>query len=69
MRRSRTRRRLDACPGGPGKPTGEVKLESAVGVAERRQILAHYATWTAEDLEEFNEALATQRILDDPLWR
>lgn len=24
---------------------------------------------TAEDLEEFNEALAAQRIIDDPLWR
>jgi len=36
-------------------------LESAVGVAERRQRLARYATWTEEDLEEFNEALAAQR--------
>ena len=44
-------------------------LESAVGVAERRQRLARYATWTEEDLEEFNEALAAQRIIDDPLWR
>jgi hypothetical protein len=44
-------------------------LESAVGVAERRQRLARYATWTEEDLEEFNEALASQRIIDDPLWR
>ena len=44
-------------------------LESAVGVAERRQRLARYATWTQEDLEEFNEALAAQRTLDDPLWR
>ncbi|HEX5716701.1 MAG TPA: hypothetical protein VF179_11130 [Thermoanaerobaculia bacterium] len=37
-------------------------LESAVGAAERRQRLAHYATWTEEDLEEFNEALAAQRM-------
>lgn len=44
-------------------------LESAVGVTERRQRLARYATWTAEDLEEFNEALAAQRIIDDPFWR
>ena len=44
-------------------------LESAVGVAERRQRLARYATWTEEDLEEFNETLAAQRTLDDPLWR
>jgi hypothetical protein len=44
-------------------------LESAVGVDERRRRLARYATWTQEDLEEFNEALAAQRTLDDPLWR
>lgn len=44
-------------------------LESAVGVGQRRQRLARYATWTQADLEEFNEALATQRIIDVPLWR
>lgn len=44
-------------------------LESAVGVDERRRRLARYATWTQEDLEEFNEALAAQRTIDDPLWR
>lgn len=44
-------------------------LESAVGVSERRERLARYATWTQEDLEEFNEALAGQRSIDDPLWR
>lgn len=44
-------------------------LESAVGVGQRRQRLARYATWTQADLEEFNEALVTQRIIDDPLWR
>lgn len=36
-------------------------LESAVGVDERRQRLARYATWTQEELEEFNEALSAQR--------
>lgn len=44
-------------------------LESAVGVDERRRRLARYATWTQEDLKEFNEALAAQRAIDDPLWR
>lgn len=43
-------------------------LEAAVGVDERRQRLARYATWTPEDLAEFNEALATQRLVDDSLW-
>jgi plasmid stability protein len=44
-------------------------LEAAVGVDERRRRLARYATWTPEDLAEFNEALAAQRTIDDPLWR
>ncbi|HEV7516242.1 MAG TPA: hypothetical protein VGR07_08080 [Thermoanaerobaculia bacterium] len=44
-------------------------LEAAVGVDERRQRLSRYATWTAGDLAEFNEALAAQRPIDDPLWR
>jgi hypothetical protein len=42
-------------------------LESAVGVDERRRRLARYATWTQEDLEEFNEALAAQRSSMTPL--
>ena len=44
-------------------------LESAVGVDERRLRLARYATWTPEDLKDFNEALGAQRKIDDPLWR
>lgn len=44
-------------------------LEAAVGVDERRRRLSRYATWTPEDLAEFNEALAAQRTVDDPLWR
>ena len=44
-------------------------LAEAVGVDERRRRLARYVTWSAQDLEEFNEALAAQRSVDDPLWR
>jgi plasmid stability protein len=44
-------------------------LEAAVGVDERRRRLSRYMTWTPEDLKEFNEALAAQRTIDDPLWR
>lgn len=44
-------------------------LEGAVGVNERRRRLARYATWTPEDLAEFNQGLAVQRTIDDPLWR
>jgi len=41
-------------------------LEAGVGVDERRRRLARYATWTPEELAEFNEALAAQRTIDDP---
>ena len=44
-------------------------LESAVGVDERRRRLERYATWTREDLLEFEQALAAQRQIDDELWR
>ena len=44
-------------------------LESAVGIDERRRRLERYATWTPEDLEEFESALAAQRQVDDELWR
>lgn len=44
-------------------------LSAALGVDDRRRRLARYATWTPEDLAEFNEALAAQRTIDDPLWR
>jgi hypothetical protein len=43
-------------------------LEGAVGVNERRRSLARYTTWTPDDLAEFNQALAAQRTIDDPLW-
>ena len=44
-------------------------LKAAVGVDERRRKLERYATWSQEDLEEFNEALASQRTIDDAFWR
>ena len=44
-------------------------LEAGVGVDERRRRLARYATWTPEEVAEFNEALAAQRTIDDPHWR
>jgi hypothetical protein len=41
-------------------------LEHAVR-ADRRRHLERYATWTPEDLREFESALAVQRTLDsDP---
>ena len=44
-------------------------LKRAVGVHERRARLARYITWTDEDLAEFNEVLASQRVIDAELWR
>jgi plasmid stability protein len=44
-------------------------LGAAMGVDERRSRLARYATWTPDDLAEFDEALAAQRTIDDSLWR
>jgi hypothetical protein len=39
-------------------------LEAALGVDERRERLARYATWTPEEQAEFNKALALQRAID-----
>jgi plasmid stability protein len=44
-------------------------LGAAVGGNERRRRLARYATWSPDDLAEFNEALAAQRTVDSSLWR
>ena len=43
-------------------------LKRPVGVHERRTRLERYVTWTDEDLAEFNEALALQRVIDVELW-
>lgn len=44
-------------------------LEEAVGLHERRERLRRYATWTDADRDEFEEALAAQRTIDEGLWR
>jgi hypothetical protein len=44
-------------------------LEEAVGLRERRERLARYATWTEADRVEFESALSAQRTVDDELWR
>lgn len=43
-------------------------LKRAVNVRERRVRLEQYATWTDEDLHEFNEALSAQRVIDEAIW-
>ena len=44
-------------------------LQDAVGLQQRRKRLERYATWTAEDLAEFEGALRGQRTIDESLWR
>lgn len=44
-------------------------LEDALGVAERRERLLRWATWTDDDCAAFDEALRAQRTVDDDLWR
>ena len=44
-------------------------LAVAVDFKERRERLAHYATWTEDDLTEFMNGLSAQRVVDDQLWR
>jgi plasmid stability protein len=44
-------------------------LRHAVGSDARRERLARHATWTAEELEQVEEAVAAQRVIDESLWR
>ncbi|HUF46703.1 MAG TPA: hypothetical protein VMM93_02745 [Vicinamibacterales bacterium] len=44
-------------------------LEQALGVDGRRTRLRRYATWTREEVEAFDRAIADQRVIDDDLWR
>jgi plasmid stability protein len=44
-------------------------LRQALEVNERRQRLARYATWTQDDLSEFEAALQAQRGIDESLWK
>ena len=43
-------------------------LEEAVGLDARRKRLSRYASWTSEDLAEFEDSLRAQRQVDDELW-
>ena len=44
-------------------------LAQAVDVRARRARLEDYATWTDEDVEDFEDALAAQRVIDAELWQ
>jgi hypothetical protein len=45
-------------------------VEQSAGIDEtaRRARLSRYTTWTADDLREFEEGLAAQRVIDVRLW-
>ena len=43
-------------------------LREAVGPDARRAQLLRYATWTEDDAQEFDAALAEQRVVDRRLW-
>jgi plasmid stability protein len=65
------RRRLESLGKARGKSLNATVLEildHAFDVDERRRRLARYATWTSDDLQEFEEALAAQRVIDAGLW-
>ena len=65
-------RRLQRLSESRGKSLNATVLEllsDVVGIDERRDRLARYATWTPEDLAEFEQELRAQRTIDDKLWR
>ena len=44
-------------------------LRQAVGGDARRERLAGYATWTQEEFDEVENAVASQRVIDDSMWK
>jgi len=44
-------------------------LRQALDVNERRRRLERYATWSPDDLTEFETALHDQRGIDESLWK
>ncbi|MBL8953468.1 MAG: hypothetical protein JNK82_22020 [Myxococcaceae bacterium] len=44
-------------------------LERAVGLSQRAERLKRYVTWSEDELDAFNEALRSQRTIDEDLWR
>lgn len=44
-------------------------LRDAVGADARRKRLLRYATWTDEELQEFNAVLREMRTVDEKMWK
>ena len=65
-------KRLDRLSRERGKSLNTVVvgiLTESVGVDARRERLERYGTWTEADATAFDEALASQRVIDAGLWR
>jgi plasmid stability protein len=64
--------RLESLARARGRSVNAAVLEilaQVLGSDERAERLRRYATWSAEDLREFEEALGQQRVVDERLWR
>jgi plasmid stability protein len=64
--------RLEALARARGRSVNAAVLEilrEILGEDERAGRLRRYATWSGEDLREFEEALEQQRVVDEDLWR
>ena len=60
--------KLSAVRGQSLNATVNALLEDAVGENARRRRLERYASWTADDLAQFEASLAVQRTIDDAVW-
>lgn len=43
-------------------------LARATGIDGRRERLARYTTWSADDVKELDDAIKLQRTIDPELW-
>ena len=64
--------RLDRLSRDRGKSLNSVVLDiltESVGIDARRARFERYATWTEQEASSFDDALASQRVVDADLWR
>lgn len=63
--------RLDELSRAEGRSVNAVVLRilsDALGSNERAQRLRRAATWSEQDLADFDDALARQRVVDERAW-
>lgn len=44
-------------------------LEGALGVSARRERFKRYATWSKDEVDDFDRLLREQRNIDEELWK